>query len=420
MKLNRKLIWHNEKRKLKDLTPFEHNPRQLTEKQYADLKKSLEKFDLAEVPAINTDNTICAGHQRLKILSDLYGLEHEVDVRVPNRKLTKKEFEEYNIRSNKNTGEWDMDILANNFELPDLLDYGFTEKELDLDLWNDKTEEELDEVPEVQKEAISKLGDLFELGGKHRILCGDSTKKEDVEKLMDGKKADMVLTSPPYWNQREYSHWDKFEDYIADMILVIENAPIKSNTIVFWNIGDDSANHQHISAKHSVMLESCGLIYIDAIIWKKQGVTGIRLSHQKTKNLYYPGFSFENCLVFQKDNTSFPVFDEEYKNDLPISNVWEISTESNRGKNHSAPFPVKLPLTAIKCYTNKISNNIYEPFCGGGTTLIACEQTNRICYGMEIDPIYIDVILRRYHKLYPNKEIKCLNRSFDFGKLFNA
>lgn len=130
MKQTKKIKWHNEKRKLKDLTPFEHNPRQLTEKQYSELKKSLEKFDLAEIPAINTDNKICAGHQRLKILLELYGKDHEIDVRVPNRKLTQKEFEEYNIRSNKNTGEWDFDILANNFAIPDLLDWGWGKQEL--------------------------------------------------------------------------------------------------------------------------------------------------------------------------------------------------------------------------------------------------------------------------------------------------
>src|SRR3990167_8627992 len=118
----KKLDWHNEKRKLKELTPFEHNPRQLSEKQYSDLKKSLLKFDLAEVPAIDTDNKICAGHQRIKILFDLYGADHEIDVRVPSRKLTQKEFEEYNIRSNKNTGSFDFDILANRYDVSDSIE----------------------------------------------------------------------------------------------------------------------------------------------------------------------------------------------------------------------------------------------------------------------------------------------------------
>ena len=419
-----KLKWHNETRKISDLIPYEKNPRQMTEKGMADLKNSIDKFGIAEPIVINTDNIIIGGHARYYTIKN-NGSE-DVDCYIPDRKLTDKQVKELNVRLNKNiAGTFDFDILANEFELTDLIDWGFEEKELDLSLWN-KDDEKLDDVPEVPKEAISKTGDLFLLDGKHRVLCGDSTKKEDVENLMEGNKCDLVITSPPYWNQREYSHWNKFEDYIADMVLVVGNAPVKSNTIVFWNIGDDSPNHQHISAKHSVMLENCGLVYIDAIIWKKQGVTGIRLSHQKTKNLYYPGFSFENCLVFQKDNNAFPVFEDKYKNEIPVSNVWEITTDSNRGKNHLAPFPVKLPETAIKCYSNKDKNKIYEPFAGGGTTLIACQQTNRICYGMEIEPIYIDVILKRYKNLYPDAEIKCLSREYDnspllfpFDELFN-
>jgi hypothetical protein len=128
--MNKKLEWRNEKRKISELIPFEKNARQLSEKQYNDLKKSLERFNLAEIPAINLDNKICAGHQRLKILADLYGKDFEIDVRIPNRKLTDKEFEEYNIRSNKNTGAWDFDLLVNNFELNELIDFGFEEEEL--------------------------------------------------------------------------------------------------------------------------------------------------------------------------------------------------------------------------------------------------------------------------------------------------
>jgi hypothetical protein len=180
-----KITWHNEKRKISELIPFENNPRRLTDKQHSDLKKSLEKFNLAEIPVIDQDNSILAGHQRLKILSEIENPEFEIDVRVPNRKLTEAERKEYNIRSNKNTGEWDFDILSERWELTDLIEWGFEEKELDLNLWNDKTDEQLDNAPEPQKEAVSLLGDIFLLNSKHRVMCGDSTKKEDVEKLFE-------------------------------------------------------------------------------------------------------------------------------------------------------------------------------------------------------------------------------------------
>ena len=126
----KELKWHNEKRLIKDLIPFESNPRQLSKEQYEQLKKSLSKFDLAEIPVIDTDNKIVAGHQRLKILAEIKGKDYEIDVRVPNRKLTENEFKEYNVRSNKNTGAWDFDILSNDFELTDLLEWGFDENEL--------------------------------------------------------------------------------------------------------------------------------------------------------------------------------------------------------------------------------------------------------------------------------------------------
>jgi hypothetical protein len=184
--------WQTEKRKINDLVPYKNNPRQMTEKQNEDLKKSLNKFDLVEIPAINKDNTILAGHQRLRIMQTLGRGDEEIDVRVPDRQLTEEEVQEYNIRSNKNTGEWNFDELANSFEVSDLLEWGFDEKELKIDL---PVEE--DDVPEVQVEAVSKLGDLYQLGN-HRLMCGDSTKIEDVEKLMDGQKADMVFTDPPY------------------------------------------------------------------------------------------------------------------------------------------------------------------------------------------------------------------------------
>lgn len=126
--------FHNERRALKDLVPFAKNPRFLKKEGYEALKKSLEKFSLAEIPVINTDNTIVAGHQRIRILKILNAKnpDFEIDVRVPNRTLTQKEFEEYNIRSNKNVGEFDIDILANEFDINDLLSWGFSKDELGL------------------------------------------------------------------------------------------------------------------------------------------------------------------------------------------------------------------------------------------------------------------------------------------------
>ena len=124
--------WHNEKRRIKDIVPYVANPRQITDKQAKDLKASLAKFGLADPLIINTNNELIGGHQRKKILETLLGVDpdFEIDVRVPDRELSIDEARELNVRLNKNAGQWDFDVLANEFELPDLVEWGFTEYEL--------------------------------------------------------------------------------------------------------------------------------------------------------------------------------------------------------------------------------------------------------------------------------------------------
>jgi ParB-like chromosome segregation protein Spo0J len=123
------LKWTTEQRKVAELIPLPYNPRKLTDKQRKDLEGSLAKFNLVEIPAINKDNSILAGHQRVMILVALGRGEELIDVRVPNRKLTDGEVKEYNIRSNKNSGEWDVELLKENFDLNELLGWGFTHQE---------------------------------------------------------------------------------------------------------------------------------------------------------------------------------------------------------------------------------------------------------------------------------------------------
>lgn len=124
------LEWHTETRKVGDLVPYDFNPRQLTAEQHQKLTESLRRFNLVELPAINLDGTIIAGHQRTRIMVELGRAQEEIEVRVPNRELTQEEFKEYLIRSNKNTGQWDFDVLANAFEITELKDWGFSEQEL--------------------------------------------------------------------------------------------------------------------------------------------------------------------------------------------------------------------------------------------------------------------------------------------------
>ena len=166
-----KLTWKTEKRKVDDLLPYEGNPRKMSEKQVADLKKSLEKFDLVEIPAINTDNKIVAGHQRLKIMQLLGRGKETIDVRVPSRKLTDNEFREYLLRSNKNTGSFDYELLAE-FDEDFLKDCGFDDTELDniFDLEQEEDDDfDVDEALEAITTPKAKIGDVWALG-EHRVM----------------------------------------------------------------------------------------------------------------------------------------------------------------------------------------------------------------------------------------------------------
>lgn len=175
------------------LRPSEYNPRMMTENEVKDLTESIRRFGLVDPLLVNRhsgrENVVIGGHQRLKIASSL-GFS---TVPVVFLDLDEKRERELNLRLNRNLGGWDWDLLAN-FDKELLLDVGFEEPELNKYFQIDIVE---DDVPEPRPNPNVKLGDLFQLGN-HRLLCGDATKKEDVERLMDGQKADMVFTDPPY------------------------------------------------------------------------------------------------------------------------------------------------------------------------------------------------------------------------------
>ncbi len=178
-----KLFWTTEKRKINDIVPYERNPRLISEEQIENLKKSIEKFDLVEIPAINIDNTLIAGHQRLKVMQLIGRGEEEIDVRVPSRSLSVEEFEEYLIRSNKNTGDWDWNLLSQ-IDSTLLKDIGFTQNELDIifglsDLIDyDKLKEEL--IYEMEETKSIKL---YKLSTENFFKV-----KELAEKLIEEEK----------------------------------------------------------------------------------------------------------------------------------------------------------------------------------------------------------------------------------------
>ena len=370
------------------LQPASYNPRQISTKQYKDLKESIKKFDLVDPIIINKDMTVIGGHQRLKVCKDL---KHtEIDCVVLD--LTKEEERELNIRLNKSGGEFDMDILANEFDVEELKDWGF--KDIDFGFNIDKIVEgntEDDYIPEV-KESRVKLGDVWELG-KHRLMCGDSTKESDVEKLMNGEKADMVFTDPPY--NVDYDGGSKKREKIKN----------------------DKLND------FSQFLNSC---FFNMHLFMKDG-SCIYVTHSEVERLSFTetfkmvGFQLSSVIIWVKNNSTFSM-NKDYKwKHEPIIYGWKKGSHNFYGDNtqdtvwlydrpsksklHPTTKPIELINKAIK-NSSKTKNIVLDLFLGSGSTLIACEKTNRVCYGMELDTKYCDVIVERWEQLTGQKANK--------------
>ena len=367
----------------------EYNPRQLTKDQYQGLKDSITRFGLVDPVIINKhkerDNIIVGGHQRVKIAKDL-GYKEVPCVEV---NLTPEKERELNIRLNKNTGEWDWDSLANYFDVSDLLEWGFTDDELQFEPELVEGRIDDDEIPEVE-EAITKLGDLWLLG-EHKVLCGDATKKEDVEQLMEGQKADMVFTDPPYNLNYQSGTWS------AERKLKI--GKIKNDNM-------DDADYISWLKSSFTLIKSNINKNIDQYIcsdWKVFHLfrESILKSGQELKNLIIWNKEYQTQALNKYANAhEFILFIGSNKYPYKDINVWNCKREFN--PDHPTPKPIEIINKAIN-YSSKDGNLIYDPFIGSGSTLIACEKTNRKCYGMEIDPHYCDVIVKRWEEYTGNK-----------------
>jgi DNA modification methylase len=379
------ITWHNEKRAIRDLIPYEVNPRQITNKQAKDLKASLAKFGIADPLIINTDNMIIGGHQRKKILETLLGYEpdYQIDVRVPDRALSIDEARELNVRLNKNVAEWNFDILANNFELDDLLDWGFDKGELDLDLWAgdapEDVEPQIDKAEELREKWQVQTGQLWQLG-EHRLICGDCTDKAVVDRLMGGERADMIFTDPPYGIDLD-TDWSKMTG---------PNTKIVRNINTFNKvIGDDKPFDP------TFIFELFG--YCDEIfMWGA--------------DYYYDKLPKGTFLVWDKRVTEeldrmygshFEILWSKNKHRKEIIRyIWagflghNKTLDSDR-KVHPTQKPVGLMIEILNKYS-KDNWIVVDPFLGSGTTLIACERLGRKCRAVEISPAYCAVSIQRW------------------------
>lgn len=397
------ILWKLEKRNLNDLKDYYKNPRKLTKKQFIHLKESIEKFGLIDKPILNHDNTIIGGHQRKEILKKLH--VKEIECYVPSRPLSDKEVEELNIRLNRNTGEWDMDILANQWNDQDLLNWGFDDEEIpatEVDLEGLEEESHLLE-PEKDENAFTKLGDVFELNN-HRLVCGDSSDKEYVDKCLNKNSPILMVTDPPYGVEYDAA-WRKkagkgcgasgkvANDDKTDWTLTYELFP--GNIAYVWH-ADRFTSEIADNLKHSDFNIIC------QIIWAKQHFALSRGDYH---------WQHEPCWYAVRKDAQ-----HNWQGSRKETTIWEIANlnafggeKDDERTSHSTQKPIECMAKPIRNNT-KAGEGVYDPFCGSGTTLIAAEMLNRQAFCIELSPAYCDIIVKRWvdHMKKNNKPYKIM------------
>ena len=387
-----------EKMKTEQLIPADYNPRKDLkpgDAEYEKLKRSLEQFGYVEPVIWNkTTGRVVGGHQRLKVLIDMGMTEVECVVIEMDAEKEKA----LNVALNKISGEWDTDKLA--LLISDLqgADFdvsltGFEQAEIDA-LFKDTLKDEIhdddfDVEAELKNPTMSKQGDVWILG-KHRLVCGDSTNAETFDTLMQDNKANLVITDPPYnvnyegaagKIQNDNMGNEAFYSFLLAAFTNTEAAMAQDASIYVFHADTEGLNFRRAFADSGFYLSG-------TCIWKKQSLVLGRSPYQwqhepvlfgwkkKGKHLWYTG---------RKEST-----------------IWEFDKPKKNGEH---PTMKPIPLLAYPILNSSMSNSIVlDPFGGSGSTLIACEQSDRICYTIELDEKFCDVIVKRYIEQVGSKD----------------
>ncbi len=410
----KKLIWHTEKRTVDALLPSPKNPRVMSDKTMEDLKKSLKKFNLVEIPAIDLDGKICAGHQRIRALQILGRGKEEIEVRVPNRKLTEDEYKRYMLTSNAVIGDWDFEKLKD-FDVDLLVDIGFDQIELD-NIWAKDAEVEDDDFDvekEVKKirEPKTKLGDVITLG-KHKIICGDSTDPKVVHKLFEDEKTSMIYSDPIYNLNVSYDkgiggkrgYGGKVEDNRTEE--AYRNL-IRSSMVNALSVAKKDFHIFYWSDQRYIWLMQT--LYAELGINNKRVCLWVKNGHNPT-----PTVAFNKCYepcTYGTKGSPYLSTDKQDLNEVlnkeistgnemldQIGDIWAVKRLAGKDYEHATSKPPKLHEKAILRCTRP-GDVILDSFLGSGSTLIAGEQLKRRVYGIELEPIFCDLIVKRWEKL---------------------
>jgi DNA modification methylase len=391
-----------------------NNPRVIKDDKFEKLVNSIKEFpkmlDIRPI-VVNDDMIVLGGNMRLKACKAA-GLK-EVPI-IKASELTEDEQKQFIIKDNVSGGEWDWEMLKTEWDAEQLDEWGLDLPDFEGEEVLQAEEDDFD--VELSEEPFTVLGDLYEIG-EHRLFCGDSTDSDQVAKLMNGEKADITFTSPPYnagslnitGNETTKKKYNSFDDNQTDdeyfnFLSGNINALIPHTEEIFYNIGIVENSKRSINK----LLYSYNEIFKDIIYWHKSTVAPhIQAGVINNK--------IEFILCFGDGHRKF-------KNAQFLQGTyWNVIEGKNASGNefadiHKATFPMYLPENIVSNFSRPKSI-VIDCFCGTGTTMVAAHQLNRKCYGMELDPKYCDVIVKRMHKLDPSLPIKRNGEPFDVTEI---
>ena len=383
--------------RLDELNPAKYNPRKALkpgDKEFEKLKNSIQNFGYVEPIVVNiaNDNTVISGHQRLSVLKHLGETEAECVVVEMNEADEKA----LNIAMNKVSGEWDVDKLADLMDSLKELNYdlgktGFDPPEIN-ELFNqvhdkDVKEDDFDIESELKQPAFSKLGDIWLLG-RHRIICGDSTDPNVFDRLMNGEKANLLLTDPPYLVAYSNTSGSIKNDNLNDK----EGYEFLKKAFECFrnNLSNDSAAYVFYATSKSRVFydafEDAGFRVSCGLVWRKDRLVLSRTDYQQNFEPVIYGWKKDGKHSWYGDRKQTTCFDF----DRPKS-----SKEEGEGHPTSKPIPLMAYLIKQSTMTNGI---VLDGFHGSGSTMIACEQLDRQCRAVELDEKFVDVQVKRYIK----------------------
>lgn len=417
-------MWHTETRKVSDLIPYENNPRVISPKQQADLVKSFKKFNLVELPATDIDGKIVAGHQRIKVLILLGRAEENIEVRVPNRKLSEEEYKEYLLRSNANVADWDYEMLKS-FDIDLLFEAGLSDMDMSI-IWDDHLETEdddfsVDEEIKKIKTPKSKLGDVYKIGEYCTVICGDSTSAEVVKKLVGDNKMDLVFPDPIYNLSYNYDSGlagkSKYGGTVDDNKTYAEYKEFIRKTMV---------NALEVSKKDCHFFYWCDESYIGLFqeLYRELGLSNKRVCHWlKNSQNPTPNVAFnkatESC-VYATRGTPYlaphvknlnEILNKEISTGnrliddvMDLFNIWLVKRLPTSQYAHPTQKPVSLYEKALRRCT-KVNDRVLDLFGGSGSLAVACVQMKRHIFVSEIEPLFVDLIINRLEALSGEKAV---------------